>query len=127
MTGASQGRTRPGPGASDVAIGVLFVALGVLDVARGLAPLAQAGHAPRLAGDDLLVLGIGVAALVGALGLLRGRSWARWLLAAWMAFHVGISVGRPARLGAHLAIFGGVTFLLFRSAGARRGRGHAAG
>jgi hypothetical protein len=97
---------------SILVVGVLFLALGVLDVWRGVAPLAGSG---RLAGDDVLVLAIGVAALVGGSYVLRGRNWARWLLAGWMALHVVISAGKPAQLGAHLAIFGGVAFLLFRS------------
>ena len=99
---------------SILAVGVLFLALGVLDVWRGVAPLFSAGGHSRLAGDDVLVLAIGVAALIGGTFVLRGRNWARWLLAAWMAFHVVISVGKPATLVAHLAIFGFIAFLLFR-------------
>jgi len=104
-------RTRK-PSPSILCVGVLFLALGVLDVWRGLAPLAGSG---RLAGDDVQVLAIGVAALVGGSYVLRGRNWARWLLAGWMALHVVISVGKPAELGAHLVIFGCVAFLLFRA------------
>jgi hypothetical protein len=97
---------------SILAVGVLFLALGVLDVWRGVAPLFD-GH-PRLAGDDMLVLAIGIAALIGGTFVLRGHNWARWLLAAWMALHVAISVGKPTVLVAHLLIFGFITFLLFR-------------
>ena len=100
------------PSPSILCVGVLFLALGVLDVWRGIAPLAGSG---RLAGDDVQVLVIGVAALVGGSYVLRGRNWARWLLAGWMALHVVISAGRPAELGAHLVIFGCVAFLLFRA------------
>ena len=97
---------------SILVVGVIFLALGVLDVWRGVAPLF--GTDGRLAGDDLLVLAIGVAALIGGTFVLRGRNWARWLLAAWMALHVAISVGKPTELVAHLAIFGFIAFLLFR-------------
>lgn len=100
---------------SILVVGILFLALGVFDVWRGLAPLAgQPGHA-RLATDDVQVLLIGIAALVGGTYVLRGRNWARWLLAAWMAFHVAISVGQPIPFVAHLVIFGFIAFLLFRS------------
>ena len=99
---------------SILVVGVLFLVLGVLDVWRGVAPLFNAGGHPRLAGDDVLVLAIGVAALIGGTFVLQGRNLARWLLAAWMALHVAISVGKPAALAAHLVIFGFVTFLLFR-------------
>ena len=93
-------------------VGIIFLALGVLDVWRGLAPLF-AGNT-RLAGDDMLVLAIGVAALIGGTFVLRGENWARWLLAAWMALHVAISIGKPFALVAHLVIFGLIAFLLFR-------------
>ena len=79
--------------ASIVGAGVVFLLLGVLDLWRGLAPLF--GSARHLAGDDAWVLAIGIAALVGGFYVLRGRNWARWLLAAWMLFHVVISVGLP--------------------------------
>ena len=98
---------------SIVVIGVLFLVLGVLDVWRGVAPLLSGQ--PRLATDDMQVLAIGVAALIGGTFLLRGRNWARWLLAAWMALHVAISIGQPIAFVAHLAIFGFIAFLLFRS------------
>ena len=88
---------------SIVAVGVVFLALGVLDVWRGVAPLLAEGHA-RLAGDDMLVLAIGVAALIGGTFVLRGRNWARWLLAVW----------KPTAFVAHLVIFGFIAFLLFR-------------
>lgn len=103
---------RPIP--SILAVGVLFLALGVLDVWRGVAPLLGANAASRLAADDVLVLAIGLAALVGGAYVIRCRNWARWLLAAWMALHVAISAGQPAKLVAHLVIFGFVAFLLFR-------------
>jgi hypothetical protein len=93
---------------------VLFLLLGVLDVWRGVVPLLGSARPLRLDGDDLLVLAIGVAALVGGAFVIRGRSWARWLLAAWMLLHVAISVSHPGQLVAHLAIFGFITFLLFR-------------
>lgn len=97
---------------SVVAVGVLFLALGVLDVWRGVAPMF--GTASHLAADDMEVLAIGIAALVGGIFVLRGQNWARWLLAVWMLLHVVISVGHPGQLIAHLVIFGFVAFLLFR-------------
>jgi hypothetical protein len=97
---------------SILAVGVLFLALGVLDVYRGIAPLF--GTASRLATDDMQVLAIGIAALVGGTFVLRGQNWARWLLAIWMLLHVVISMGHPGQLIAHAVIFGYLTFLLFR-------------
>ena len=99
---------------SILVVGVVFLLLGVLDVWRGLAPLLGGGQA-RLATDDMQVLPIGVAALIGGTFVIRGQNWARWLLAAWMALHVAISIGQPMAFAAHLAIFGCIAFLLFRS------------
>ena len=112
---SSQASSEPRRTRSILAIGALFLALGVLDVFRGLAPLFEPGHRGGLASDDMQVLAIGVAALIGGIALLGGRDWARWLLAGWMALHVAISLGQPAALAAHLVIFGSITFLLFRS------------
>ena len=117
MTPSNSGQAQNArkPLRSVLAIGILFLALGVLDVYRGNAPLVGPVPSPHLAADDLQVLAVGVAALVGGIYVVRGRNWARWLLAGWMALHVVISVGQPAALGAHLAIFGFVAYLLFRS------------
>jgi len=41
--------------------------------------------------DYLLISGIRVLAIVGGIFLLVGRNWARWLMAAWLAFHVVVS------------------------------------
>ena len=99
---------------SIVVVAVIFLALGVLDIARGLAPLFASAPRWHMATDDVEVLAIGIAAIVGGVYLLRGRNWARWLLAMWMAFHVAISIGQPRQLVAHLVIFGCIAFLLFR-------------
>ena len=100
---------------SVLVIGVLFLVLGALDLWRGLAPLFASAPHWHLAIDDVEVLAIGVAAIVGGSYVLRGANWARWLLAVWMAFHVAISIGQPRALVAHLVIFGFVAYLLFRS------------
>jgi hypothetical protein len=104
-------RRRP---TSMIVVAVIFLALGVLDIARGLAPLFASAPHWRMATDDFEVLAIGIAAIVGGVYLLKGRNWARWLLALWMAFHVAISVGQPRQFVAHLLIFGTIAFVLFR-------------
>jgi len=99
---------------SVLAVGVLFLVLGALDLWRGLAPLFASAPHWHMATDDMEVLAIGIAAIVGGAYVIRGANWARWLLAVWMAFHVAISIGQPGPLVAHLVIFGFVAFLLFR-------------
>lgn len=102
------------PRRSVLAVGVLFLVLGALDVYRGLAPLLASAPHWHMATDDVEVLAIGIAAIVGGVYVLRGANWARWLLAAWMALHVAISVGQPTVMLAHVVIFGFVAYLLFR-------------
>ena len=103
---------------SVLVVGVLFLILGALDLWRGLAPLFASAPHWHMAADDVEVLAIGIAAIVGGIYVLRGANWARWLLAAWMALHVVISIGQPSALVAHLVIFGFVAWLLFRSGAA---------
>ncbi len=107
-------------------VGAIFLALGCLDVYRAVAPLFGRPGPAHLASDDAMVGLIGIAALVGASFLLAGRNWARWLLAAWMALHVAISVGQPGPLMAHTLLFGVIAFLLFRPRTAAYFRGRAA-
>ncbi len=99
---------------SVLVVGVLFLVLGALDLYRGLAPLVASAPRWHMATDDVEVLAIGLAAIVGGIFVLRGANWARWLLAAWMALHVAISIGQPTALVAHTVIFGFVAWLLFR-------------
>jgi hypothetical protein len=46
---------------------------------------------PARIDEWVMILIVQLFALVGGVYLLRGRNFARWLLAAWMGFHVGIS------------------------------------
>src|SRR5574337_1112763 len=80
---------------SVLAIGILFAGTGLLDLYWGLSPLG--GGTARWEGDNLEVLGIGTAALVGGVWALRGCNWARWLLAIWMVLHIGLSARQAPR------------------------------
>ena len=99
---------------SVLVVGVIFIVLGSLDIWRGLDPLFRSAPHWHMAADDLEVLAIGIAAIVGGIYVIRGANWARWLLAVWMVFHVAISIGQPMAFVAHLVIFGFIAFLLFR-------------
>jgi len=116
MTSSSFDHARAGRARirSVLVVGVLFLVLGALDLWRGLAPLFASAPHWHVATDDMEVLAIGIAAIVGGGYVIRGANWARWLLAVWMAFHVAISIGQPRALIAHLVIFGFVAYLLFR-------------
>ena len=55
--------------------------------------------------------------IVAGIFMLYGRNWARWLLVAWMAFHIVISALHSALfLLMHAAIFAVILFFVFRRA-----------
>jgi hypothetical protein len=98
-------------------IGWLFVLLGSISLVSGLLPLAGANAAQLLAEFRMhwMVHLSHLAALVGGLFMLRGHNWARWLLVAWMVFHIVIGAlhGWIPFL-THVVIFSVVLFFLFR-------------
>ena len=102
-------------------IGLLFVAVGVLGLLNDLWPLVTSRAAEQLAkfrSDGLADLSPAwasrVAAIVGGIGVIQGRNWARWLLAAWMIFHIGLSfLHSMSRLAIHLVMFLPILYLLF--------------
>jgi hypothetical protein len=52
-------------------------------------------------------------AIVSGVFMLRGHNWARWLALVWMAFHVAISFPVHRQMATHLAIFVGISWVLF--------------
>jgi hypothetical protein len=58
-------------------------------------------------------------AIVCGVFLLRGHNWARWLAAAWMAFHVIISFGEWGKLAIHSLFFLLIVWCLFRADASR--------
>ena len=53
--------------------------------------------------------------IVAGIFMLRGRNWARWLLVAWIAFHIIISALHSVGfLLMHVAIFSVILFFVFR-------------
>jgi hypothetical protein len=105
----------------------LFIIVGAGGVLKDLVPLLGPHRADAmrgLAAEGALALtmiwGIRLLAAVGGVFVLRGRNWARWLLVAWMALHIGISLLHSTLEAAmHVAIFAGLTFLLFRPTASR--------
>jgi uncharacterized membrane protein HdeD (DUF308 family) len=56
-----------------------------------------------------------VAAIVGGAFLFKGHNWARWLLVAWMAFHIVVgALHGLVPLLTHVVIFSVILFFLFR-------------
>ncbi len=53
--------------------------------------------------------------IVAGVFMLYGRNWARWLLVAWIAFHIVISALHSVLfLLMHVAIFSVILFIVFR-------------
>ena len=95
----------------------LFIIFGSIALLSGLLPLFGAS-AGQLAADfktHWMVHLSRLAQIVGGLFMLRGHNWARWLLVAWIAFHIVIgALHGPLQLLVHVAIFSVILFFLFR-------------
>jgi uncharacterized membrane protein HdeD (DUF308 family) len=65
-------------------LGWLFIVVGILSTAYRL----WKGSLDRWTFPIVLV---GIIAIVAGVFLLRGARWARWLVLAWLAFHVVVS------------------------------------
>ena len=91
-------------------IGWLFIAAGLVGLAY------HAGEFRTVRPDEYAVVCfVRLLAVVGGAFLLRGRNWARWLVVAWMAFHVALSVlHTPAELIMHAVLLVLIAWLIFR-------------
>jgi hypothetical protein len=112
----------------------LFIAVGAAGLLKDWWPLVTP-HASeqiaRLKADGLSDFGPAwasrLAAIVGGIWLLRGANWARWLLVAWMVFHIGLSAMHSReQLLLHTAIFLPIAWVLFRGPSGRYFRPEAA-
>jgi hypothetical protein len=102
-------------------IGWLFILVGAAGLLNDLWPLLTdaSRQLAKLKADGLADLGPAwtsrLLAIVGGAGLLRGHNWARWLLVAWMVFHIGLSLLHSVpELLTHIAFFTPLLYLLFR-------------
>jgi hypothetical protein len=101
-----------------VMVGWLFVVVGVGSLGRQLLSFGAGGptFVSALPGDFWYVAVSAAAATVSGAFILRGASWARWLLGAWLAFHVALSFGHgPFKLAVHTALAAAVVWLLYRA------------
>jgi hypothetical protein len=91
-------------------IGCIFIAAGIVGFAyhvtefRTLPPL-----------EYFWVCLLRLLALLGGVFVLRGKNWARWLVLAWLAYHVVLSAFHPlAELIMHGVLLAVIAFLLLR-------------
>jgi hypothetical protein len=65
--------------------------------------------------DQGWVLLLRVLAIVGGVFTLRGAVWSRWLLVAWIAYHVFLSLGHStSQLVVHSVLFALTALVMFR-------------
>jgi hypothetical protein len=82
-------------------ISCLFIVAGAMGIVYHASELKDIVTNPEV----IWVLVVRLAAIVGGVFALRGANWARWLLLAWIAYHVIISFFHTsAELIMHTAI-----------------------
>lgn len=103
-------------------VGWIFVAAGAAAMLKDIWPLLTPDAARQLAklkADGLADIGPAwtsrLLAIVGGIALLHGHNWARWLLVAWMVFHIGLSaLHSTTEVLLHAAFFLPLSYLMFR-------------
>jgi len=93
--------------------------VGALFIIAGLVGLAY--HAPELATEPPLesgfVLFVRFLAVLAGAFVLRGANWARWLMVAWLAYHVVLTVPHAVSSAVvHFILLASIAFLVFRRA-----------
>lgn len=93
-------------------ISALYLVAGSVGLAYHATELSV--RAP-LKNDTLLVCFIRLLAIIGGIGALRGRNWARWLLVLWIALHVVLSAFHSlGQTFAHAVFLALTAYCLFR-------------
>jgi len=65
--------------------------------------------------EVIWVLLLRLLAVVCGIFMLRGSNWARWLLIAWLAYHVVLSAFHsPSELAMHALLLAVITYFLLR-------------
>jgi|SRR5882672_10657887 len=89
---------------------------GILFILAGIAGLIYHLKGRALESDYLLISAIRLLAILGGIFLLLGHNWARWLLLAWLAFHVLVSASHSMQeFAAHTVLLFLFAFFLFRT------------
>ena len=98
-------------------IGWLFVIFGSITLLSGVLPFGDITFAQRsmdLKSHWYVHLSRLLAIIAGAF-MLKGRNWARWLLVAWMVFHIVVgALHGLVPLLTHIGIFSVLTYFIFR-------------
>ena len=94
-------------------IGCIFIAAGVI----GFVYHVSEFKAQRPFQYDLVLVSlVRLLAILGGVFVLRGKNWARWLLLAWIAFHVVLSAFHSLfELAVHGLLLAVIAYVLFRA------------
>jgi uncharacterized membrane protein HdeD (DUF308 family) len=91
-----------------------FIIFGSIALLSGLLPPASNLSLEQMKGHWMVHLSR-LLSIIAGLFMLRGHNWARWLLVAWIAFHIILSALHSAlQLLIHAAIFSVILYFLFR-------------
>jgi hypothetical protein len=91
-------------------IGWLFIVTGVVGIAYHSTEIRTSRPL-----EYVPILFVRLLAIVGGGFLLRGHNWARWLVLAWLAYHVGLSYFHtPAEMVMHALLLVVIGWLLLR-------------
>jgi hypothetical protein len=106
-------KTRP---RSITIIAWVFIAVGAIALVGSLVTASQ--RVAELEPVELALASIvRLVAILGGAFMLYGRNWARWLLAAWLVYHIVLSAFHsPLQLVVHGLLFGLILYFLFRPA-----------
>jgi len=100
---------------SIIVISLLFIVLGSLTLINAAWDLVNTEQRLTNLQHHWMIYLSAVAAIVGGAFLLEGQKWARWLLVAWMAFHIVVgALHGIVPLLTHVVIFSVILFFLFR-------------
>ncbi len=111
-------------------VGWLFIAIGAITILNDVAPLLTSRASEQWAALGAQwpselgpAWGLRLLAIIAGVFVLRGANWARWVLVAWIAFHVAISASVPVALAVHALLGVVIAYVLFRPSASAYFRG----
>jgi hypothetical protein len=91
-------------------VGCIFIAAGVIGFAYHVTEFRS--HPPL---EVVWVCLLRLLAILGGVFVIRGKNWARWLVLAWIGYHVGLSAFHQLfELVVHGVLFAVIAYVLFR-------------
>ena len=100
---------------SIIVISLLFILLGTITLIHAVVELINTTERLTDLQKHWMIYLSAAAAIVGGAFLFKGHNWARWLLVAWMAFHIVVgALHGLVPLLTHVVIFSVILFFLFR-------------